>query len=76
MSTLMWEAKAAPGRGDDLVAYVVGHVDSAAQIYRSADDRVVVIDPSGHGIIDVAAELLARPPHVWRFERIERPTTT
>jgi hypothetical protein len=72
VSTLMWEVRAAPGRVDELVAYVQAHADAAAQVYRSegAEPRVVVIDPTGRGLPDVPDELLARPPHVWPFERV------
>ncbi len=68
----MWEAKAAPGRADDLLAHALQHADPHAEVYRSADGRVVVIDPTGAGLPDVDPELLARPPHAWRFERISR----
>lgn len=72
--TLMWEVRAAAGRLDDLVAYVDGHADPGASIFRSAepDPRVVVIDPSGQGISDVPDELVARPPHAWPFEAVQR----
>jgi hypothetical protein len=72
MTTLMWEAVAAPGRTDDLVAHVLATADPEAEVYRSQDDRVVVIDPTGRGIDTVPGELVARPPHVWPFERIGR----
>ncbi len=72
MSTLMWEARAADGQLDDLVAYALEHADPAAAVYRSADDRVVVIDPTGRGLDEVPAALVARPPHVWPFERVDR----
>lgn len=71
----MWEAKAAPGRADELLAHALAHADAQAQIYRSADERVVVIDPTGAGLPDVPADLLARPPHAWRFERVPREGT-
>ena len=70
--TLMWEAKAAPGRGPELLAWALAHADPAADIYRSADGRVVVIDDSGAGLPDAPGELLARPPHLWPFERVSR----
>ncbi|HEU5266836.1 MAG TPA: hypothetical protein VFU35_09045 [Jatrophihabitans sp.] len=72
MSTLMWEAKAAPGRSDDLVAHVLATADPAAEVYRSADERVVVIDPTGSGLPEPPAALVARPPHAWTFERVDR----
>jgi hypothetical protein len=72
--TLMWEVRAAPGRLDELVAFVDAHADPAAQVYRAdgPDPRVVVIDPSGRGVPDVPPELIARPAHGWRFEAVPR----
>jgi hypothetical protein len=72
MTTLMWEAKAAPGRVDDLVAHVLEHADPTADVYRSDDDRVVVIDPTGRGVLDVPADLVARAPHAWPFTAVPR----
>ena len=69
--TVMWEAKAAEGRTDDLVAYVLHHADPQAQVYRNAL-RVVVIDPTDRGVSDVPAELVDRPPHLWRFDAVPR----
>jgi hypothetical protein len=70
----MWEVVAAEGRVDELVACVLAAADPSAQVYRSAgpEPRVVVIDPSGTGIADVPAELIARPPHSWPFEAVVR----
>ncbi len=70
----MWEVRAAPGRADELVAFVLAAADPAAQVYRSAgpEPRVVVIDPTGRGIPDVPDGLVARPPHAWPFEEIAR----
>lgn len=69
----MWEVRAAPGRLDELVAYVNLHADPAAQLFRSdGDSRVVVIDPSGRGLPEVPVELTARPPHEWHFEPVPR----
>ena len=67
----MWEARAADGRVDELVAYACEHAAHAAQVYR-APGRVVVIDPSGRGLPDVPDELLARPAHRWLFEPVPR----
>jgi len=69
--TLMWEVRAVPDRMEELVQFVLGHTDRAAQIYRSAD-RVVVIDPSGHGVAEVPTELVARRPDIWSFEQVPR----
>jgi hypothetical protein len=71
---VMWEVRAAEGRLAELVAYVDGHADPAAQVYRSEglEPRVVVIDPTDRGIVDVPAELVARPPHAWQFVAVPR----
>lgn len=70
--TLMWEAKAADGRADELLAFVLAHAHPDADVYRSADSRVVVIDPTGAGIQDVPDGLLARPAHAWPFQPVPR----
>jgi hypothetical protein len=70
--TLMWEAKAAQGRGPELLAWAVEHADPAADVYRGVDGRVVVIDGTGRGMPEAPGELLARTPHVWPFERVRR----
>lgn len=72
MKTLMWEAKAAPGRGAELLAWALENADPAAEVYRGGDERVVVIDGTGRGMPDAPPELLARTPHVWRFEHVRR----
>jgi len=74
VTTLMWEVQAAGGRLEELVAYVRAHADPAAQVFRSdaAGPRVVVIDPTGRGLPDVPAELVARAPHEWHFEPVPR----
>lgn len=71
--TLMWEVRAADGRLDELVSTVDRLADRSAQIYRAdgPDPRVVVIDPSDRGL-QVPEELVARPPHVWRFDAVAR----
>ena len=68
----MWEVRAAPDRLEQLLAWVLEHADAGADVYRSADDRVVVIDRSGAGLPDAPAELVDRPPHAWRFEPVAR----
>jgi hypothetical protein len=71
---LMWEVRSVDGRVDELVAFVIAAADPTAEVYRSAgpEPRVVVLDPTGRGIADVPAELVARPPHSWSFERVPR----
>jgi len=74
--TLMWEVRAAEGRLGELMAYIAAHAPPAAQIFRSdgPDSRVVVIDPSGRGLPDIPGDLIAREPHEWRFEAVQRGT--
>jgi hypothetical protein len=74
MATLMWEVRAADGRLDDLVDYADRNAASDALVFRAEapDPRVVVIDPSGRGLPDVPADLVARAPHAWRFEQVAR----
>ncbi|SDI97882.1 hypothetical protein SAMN05444157_1106 [Frankineae bacterium MT45] len=70
----MWEVRAAEGRLGELVEFVAANADPSAQVYRSAqgEGRVVVIDPTGRGVSDVPPELVARPPHAWPFEPVQR----
>ena len=70
--TLMWEAKAADGRVDELLAWVLENAASDANVYRSADGRVVVIDAAGTDLPEPPTELLARPPHAWHFTPVPR----
>lgn len=74
MTTYMWEAKAASGRGAELLAWVLAHADPGADVYCGVvePDRVVVIDDSGRELPDPPDELVARSPFVWPFERISR----
>jgi hypothetical protein len=71
---IMWEVRAAPGKVDELLAFVLAAADPSAQVYRSAgpEPRVVVIDPSGRGMAEVAPDLVVRPPHAWPFEPVLR----
>jgi hypothetical protein len=71
-TVVMWEVRAADGRRDDLVEYVLANADPAAAVYRSAEGepRVVVIDPTGRGVPAVPEELVVRPPHAWSFEQV------
>lgn len=72
MKTLMWEAKAAPDQGAELLAWALVHAPAGADVYRGGDGRVVVIDPTGAGLPAPPPALLARPVHVWPFERVAR----
>ncbi len=84
ITAAMWEAKATPGRGDALVAWVrtvaLPSLDDApglerVEVFRNAENRVVVIslwtgEPSG--LPDPPPDLVARPPHIWDFEQVQR----
>jgi hypothetical protein len=64
----MWEVRAAPGRLDDLIAYVRNEIP-AATLYRG-EDRLVAIYDAGTAAPEPPAELVARAPHAWDFERV------
>jgi hypothetical protein len=70
----MWEVRAAAGRLADLVTHVLGWAGPDAQVYRSPagdpDERLVVIDPRRRPVPDLPADLVARPPHAWDFDRL------
>jgi hypothetical protein len=68
----MWEARAAGGQLDGLVAWVLDNAPESSAVYRSADDRVVVIDSTGASMPDPPIDLVARPPHSWDFEEVRR----
>jgi hypothetical protein len=71
----MWEAKAAEGRADDLLAWVLAQAPSGAQVYRSTD-RVVLIaetaitETTQTWLPEPPDSLLARPAYGWEFERV------
>jgi hypothetical protein len=65
----MWEAKAAPGQTDALVAWLLEQAPASAQVYRSSD-RVVLIAELPAPLADPPAALLARPPYAWEFDRL------
>ncbi len=68
----MWEVRAAPGRTDELVAWVLGAAAPDAAVYRSADDRLVVIDPAGGDPGAPPPGLAAADPHAWDFTPVPR----
>jgi hypothetical protein len=68
VTTLMWEAVAAPGRRDDLAAWALGAF-AEAEVYVSVDDRVVAIAPVADPLPEPPGDLVARAPHAWSFER-------
>jgi hypothetical protein len=70
--SVMWEAKAADDRADELLAWVLEHAAPDARVYRSADGRVVVIDDGPAALPEVPLGLLARPAHAWHFTPVPR----
>jgi len=69
----MWEVVAAPGRLSELLDWVLGAAAPGAAVYRSADDRVVVVDPGGGDPGAPPPGLAARDPHAWDFTPVPRP---
>jgi hypothetical protein len=81
-NTLMWEARAAQGRGPDLLDWVVREALpqvratpelERAEAFIAADDRVVMIAVGTALPVrmpEPPEELLRRPPHAWPFERV------
>ncbi|GAA2056618.1 hypothetical protein N0X72_11320 [Streptomyces carpaticus] len=78
-TTLMWEARAAEGRGAELLDWVRGQKLDPAPVRRetftAAADRVLVItwwDTDGPiaELPEPPAGLLHRPVHRWRFQRV------
>ncbi|GAB2626840.1 hypothetical protein GCM10027168_68230 [Streptomyces capparidis] len=79
---VMWEARAAEGRGEALLAWVRAQEPPARplrrEVFRAPGDRVLVITwwdvPLDAEVDELPApppDLLARPVHRWRFERVE-----
>jgi hypothetical protein len=78
---LMWEVKAAEGRGPELLRWARAQDLAAAPLRRETftapGDRVLVItwwDAAYDAVLpelpDPAAALVARPVHRWRFESL------
>ena len=70
--TVMWEVVAAAGQFDDLLAWVLDAAPPGAAVYRSTDNRVVVIDPAGADPGSPPPHLTARPPHSYPFHPVPR----
>ncbi|MEW2413543.1 hypothetical protein AB0953_07455 [Streptomyces sp. NPDC046866] len=81
---LMWEARAAAGRGNELLEWARSQVlerePVRRELFRAAQDRVLVITwweaaegPAGEfpELPEPAADLITRPVHRWRFESVE-----
>ncbi|MFD7340882.1 hypothetical protein ACFV98_33560 [Streptomyces violascens] len=78
---LMWEARAAEGRGAELLAWVgeqtVAGSPLRREVLRAPGDRVLVItwwdapyDAELPELPEPGGELTARPVHRWRFESV------
>ncbi|GGW29964.1 hypothetical protein GCM10010503_01780 [Streptomyces lucensis JCM 4490] len=78
---LMWEARAAEGRGEELLAWVreqrPGGEPLRREVFRAPQDRVLVItwwdapyDAPLPELPEPAAELVTRAVHRWRFEPV------
>ncbi|SDD46702.1 hypothetical protein [Glycomyces harbinensis] len=83
MDTLMWEAKAAEGRGAALLRWVldegvrtINDPSLRTEVFV-AGDRVVVIAVGEHPprrLPDPPEELVDRAPHAWPFTRVNLAT--
>ncbi|MET8117074.1 hypothetical protein [Streptomyces prasinus] len=82
---LMWEARAVPGRGGELLAWAEGQVRGLPagpapvrrETFRAPQDRVLVITwwdaPYGADLPELPepdGELVVRAVHRWRFESV------
>ncbi|MDX3802682.1 hypothetical protein [Streptomyces sp. AK04-3B] len=85
---LMWEARAAAGRGEELLHWAQEQARRLArrplrcETFRAPQDRVLVItwwdagydDPGLPELPEPDGELVARAVHRWRFETVpDRP---
>ncbi|MFI7277754.1 hypothetical protein [Streptomyces sp. NPDC049879] len=77
--TLMWEARAAAGRGAELLAWARSRTLAPApdrrETFRAEPDRVLVLTWWPDGTVptelpDPPPDLLHRPVHRWRFEPV------
>ena len=81
----MWEARAAEGRGDELLAGARAQALPATapplrrETFRAPQDRVLVItwwdaayDADLPELPEPDGELVTRPVHRWRFESVDR----
>ncbi|CQR62376.1 hypothetical protein [Streptomyces leeuwenhoekii] len=79
---LMWEARAAAGRGGELLAWArareLPRVPLRRETFRAPQDRVLVItwwdapyDADLPELPEPDAELVTRAVHRWRFEAVD-----
>lgn len=77
----MWEARAVPGRGDELLAWVrrqeLASEPLRREVLRAPQDRVLVItwwdapyDADLPELPEPDVELVTRAVHRWRFESV------
>ncbi|MFD7445102.1 hypothetical protein [Streptomyces sp. NPDC059909] len=81
--TLMWEARAAEGRGPELLEWARTRTLDAAPLrretFRAPGERVLVVtwweapgaDAELPELPEPAADLVTRPVHRWRFESLD-----
>ncbi|MET8167016.1 hypothetical protein ACFU6S_05185 [Streptomyces sp. NPDC057456] len=78
---LMWEARAVPGRGEELLAWAraqeLARTPVRRELFRAPQDRVLVItwwDADYDAVLpelpDPDGALLSRAVHRWRFEPV------
>ncbi|MFH8838907.1 hypothetical protein [Streptomyces sp. NPDC017868] len=79
----MWEARAARGRGAELLewarARVLAREPLRRELFRAPQDRVLVLtwweaetfDAELPELPEPDTELITRPVHRWRFESVE-----
>ncbi|MEU8616760.1 hypothetical protein [Streptomyces sp. NPDC048623] len=83
--TLMWEARAAEGRGEELLAWAraqkLARDPLRRETFRAPQDRVLVLtwwetadglDAELPELPEPDAGLTTRPVHRWRFESVDR----
>ncbi|MFH0516669.1 hypothetical protein ACHBTE_05770 [Streptomyces sp. M41] len=79
---LMWEARAVPGRGEDLLAWARAQEPAGQplrrEVLRAPQDRVLVItwwdapyDADLPELPEPDGELITRAVHRWRFESVD-----
>ncbi|MGW1541064.1 hypothetical protein ACWCPM_12650 [Streptomyces sp. NPDC002309] len=79
---LMWEARAVPGKGEELLAWARAQVLAPGPLrretFRAPQDRVLVItwwdaahDAALPELPEPDAELVMRAVHRWRFESVD-----
>ncbi|MFJ2964717.1 hypothetical protein ACIPIC_20760 [Streptomyces collinus] len=78
---LMWEARAVPGRGEDLLAWAraqeLPHAPLRRETLRAPQDRVLVLtwwdaplDAELPELPEPDGKLITRAVHRWRFESV------